>query len=298
MPSLDSLQAFVFAADLGSFSAAARRMRKAQSAVSTAIANLEIDTGLQLFDRSTRSPTLTHEGETLLPYARGVLMGNQELMAKATSMTEDLEDRLCLAVEQGLNLTPVLDSLDRFAAEFPTVSLELLSTGPNDTADLLKAGRADLGVMSEQENYPIGFQFRGVGYTKLVPVCGKDHALAALDRIAYRDLRQHRQLVYCSQSSNQSRQVGVIKSAQIWQADDPETIADLVKRGLGWAELPLPVVRQALAAGQLVRMKYTFQQSDDFEGVDVVWTEKRGLGQAGHWLQAQLLKVPQDIWES
>ena len=46
-----NIEAFVQAAELGSFSAAARRMGKAQSAVSTTIANLEIDAGFELFDR-------------------------------------------------------------------------------------------------------------------------------------------------------------------------------------------------------------------------------------------------------
>ena len=67
MPSPESLKAFVLAAELGSFSAAARRMNKAQSAISTAIANLEIDTDLKLFDRNSRSPTLTPDGQALLP---------------------------------------------------------------------------------------------------------------------------------------------------------------------------------------------------------------------------------------
>ncbi|MEO3960792.1 helix-turn-helix domain-containing protein, partial [Chromobacterium piscinae] len=43
--SVDALSAFVYAADLGSFSAAARRLGKSQSTVSEAIANLEIDLG-------------------------------------------------------------------------------------------------------------------------------------------------------------------------------------------------------------------------------------------------------------
>ncbi|MCS6036963.1 LysR family transcriptional regulator [Klebsiella pneumoniae subsp. pneumoniae] len=46
----------------GSFSAAARRLRKSQSTISTAIANLEADLGVTLFDRATRQPTLTPQG--------------------------------------------------------------------------------------------------------------------------------------------------------------------------------------------------------------------------------------------
>ncbi|VTR34556.1 HTH-type transcriptional activator AllS [Serratia fonticola] len=55
----EALLAFVEAAALGSFSAAARRLRKSQSTISTAIANLEADLGLTLFDRQARQPVLT-----------------------------------------------------------------------------------------------------------------------------------------------------------------------------------------------------------------------------------------------
>lgn len=60
--SLDQLQAFVAAAEAGSFSGAARALRKAQSAVSTQVANLEADLGLELFNRAGRNPVLTPAG--------------------------------------------------------------------------------------------------------------------------------------------------------------------------------------------------------------------------------------------
>ncbi|MGH8463342.1 MAG: helix-turn-helix domain-containing protein, partial [Pseudomonas sp.] len=55
----EALHAFVEAVALGSFSAAARKLRKSQSTVSAAIANLEADLGVSLFDRQSRQPVLT-----------------------------------------------------------------------------------------------------------------------------------------------------------------------------------------------------------------------------------------------
>ncbi|AOW48278.1 hypothetical protein A4R89_01350 [Acetobacter ascendens] len=60
--SLEQLEAFVATADAGSFSAAARRLGRAQSAISTHVANLEVDLGLELFLRTGRTPVLTPEG--------------------------------------------------------------------------------------------------------------------------------------------------------------------------------------------------------------------------------------------
>ena len=65
-PSLEQLKILLAAAESGSFSAAARKLGKAQSVVSSAIANLEIDLGLALFDRSGRYPQLTEAGARMV----------------------------------------------------------------------------------------------------------------------------------------------------------------------------------------------------------------------------------------
>src|ERR1700675_2977098 len=74
---LDQLRTFIAAVDEGSFSAAGRRLRRAQSVVSQTLANLEAQLGVKLFDRSARYPRLTEEGRSLLADARGVA-GNSE----------------------------------------------------------------------------------------------------------------------------------------------------------------------------------------------------------------------------
>ena len=63
--SIDALIVFSEAAAAGSFSAAARKLGRSQSTVSTIIADLEIDVGVTLFDRTTRKPRLTAHGEAL-----------------------------------------------------------------------------------------------------------------------------------------------------------------------------------------------------------------------------------------
>ena len=70
-PTLDQMQILVAVADTGSFSAAGRRLNRAQSVISYSIANLEAQLGLKLFEREgTREPTLTTEGTAMLPDAR------------------------------------------------------------------------------------------------------------------------------------------------------------------------------------------------------------------------------------
>lgn len=297
MLSLESLRAFVYAAEFGSFSAAARKMGKAHSAVSTAIANLEIDCGLTLFDRSSRNPVLTHEGETLLPHARGMLLGSREFLATASSMAEGVETHISLAVEQGISTRPLHEVLRDFVAKYPHVSLNVARPSPGDSARLLREGKTDIGLMAEQEGYPAGFQFRGIGYSKMIPVCAPDHPLARLGQCSYRDMRQHRQILRHQKPAMGTPQQYEKKSLDVWHVEDPGLILDLIQSGLVWGELPMTTVASSIAKGKLVQLSYSFQQNDQLEGIDLVWTEQRTLGVAGQWVRDQLLKLPQKVWQ-
>jgi hypothetical protein len=70
----EALVAFTEAASLGSFSAAARKLRKSQSTVSIAIANFEADIGCPLFDRNGRHPTLNEAGRQVLSHVEAFSM--------------------------------------------------------------------------------------------------------------------------------------------------------------------------------------------------------------------------------
>src|ERR1700690_1448621 len=97
--SLDQLRTFIAAADEGSFSAAGRRLRRAQSVVSQTLANLEGQLGVKLFDRGARFPMLTDQGRALLADARAVA-GNVDLFkARAKSLAGGLEPELSVAVD-------------------------------------------------------------------------------------------------------------------------------------------------------------------------------------------------------
>jgi DNA-binding transcriptional LysR family regulator len=85
-PTLDQLRLFVAIVDAGSFSAAARKLRRAQSAVSYGIGNLEKQLDVRLFERNARAPTLTPAGEALLVAARDVLRRVGELGVRAQGL--------------------------------------------------------------------------------------------------------------------------------------------------------------------------------------------------------------------
>src|SRR5271168_2992520 len=95
-PTLDQLRVFAMVVETGSFSAAARRLHRAQSAVSYAIGNLEGMLGLDLFDRGYRKPSLTEAGRAVLADARRVGRLVDDLRARASGLNAGLEAEIGL----------------------------------------------------------------------------------------------------------------------------------------------------------------------------------------------------------
>src|SRR5260370_33566117 len=88
--SLDQLRTFVAAVDEGSFSAASRKLLRAQSVVSETISKLEEQIGVQLFNRTGRYPKLTSAGSAVLGDARIIIAGVGLLKARAQGMSVGL----------------------------------------------------------------------------------------------------------------------------------------------------------------------------------------------------------------
>src|SRR3954463_3528479 len=91
---LDQLRTFIAAADEGSFSAAGRKLRRAQSVVSHTLANLELQIGFALFERTGRYPALTEAGRAVLEEARHAIDSMEAFKAKARTLAEGLEAEL------------------------------------------------------------------------------------------------------------------------------------------------------------------------------------------------------------
>ena len=85
---LDQMRTFIAAAEEGSFSAAGRKLKRAQSVVSQTLANLESQLGVVLFDRSERYPKLTETGATLLVDARAVVQNMDAFKARRNRCTK------------------------------------------------------------------------------------------------------------------------------------------------------------------------------------------------------------------
>jgi len=282
---LDQLEAFLVVCEQGSFSAAGRRLGRAQSAISQAVASLEDDLGFALFARSGgRQPELTEAGLALREEARAVLRQCQRLQARADGLSAGQEVSLRLAVDEAMPYPPVLDSLEALSGVFPLLEVQLSSAGQGEVARKLLERRADLGLLFHHEQMPAGLERRRLGTIEMVTACGAGHPLAQLGRVDRRQLGDHRQLLMALPDSAYpgSEQV----APAIWRADSFYVMAELLTRGLGWAWLPRHVVQYPAYQGLLCELASDWAPPPLV--VELVSRRDAALGPVAQWLAAQL----------
>lgn len=287
----EQLEAFEAAARSGSFSAAARSLGKAQSTISGLISNLEIDTGLTLFDRSGREPKLTAQGRSLLHDVRSLLNSYSRFEAKSRSLNAGLEESLTIAVdESAIELSSLTRSLESFYTEFGTVAVTLLHASGDGAATLVREGKADIGIVLSQSDYPEDFDFRGVGNCSFVMVAGKDHPLTTLNAVSIQDLHNHLHLRISASNDPASMPENDI-SDRIWYLESYSLFMSMLTAGLGWAFAPLHIARPYIDNGTITVLNTDFQLTPYPYCTDLIWSRRKTLGPAGQKLIDEVSKV-------
>lgn len=290
-PSLEQLKTLLAAVETGSFSAAARKLGKAQSVVSAAIANLEIDLGLELFDRSGRYPVLTEAGARISQEAGILLAQSERLQAIAGELASGIESRLTLAIDDDSHLPWLGPLLEEFATRYPTVELELLFPLMEDLTELLKSGRAQLGISYQKERPEREIVSRILWAVSMPLVVSPSHPLAQRAPLQESDLQGARQLMVTGRREGTERHRFRL-SSRVWWVEGDLGVLELVKLGLGWAAVPDFLLHRPLARGELVILKPDFLPSQEL-ALELQWYRARPLGEAGRWLKEALLaRVP------
>ena len=254
--SLDQLRTFIAAADEGSFSAAGRRLRRAQSVVSQTLANLEGQLGLKLFDRSARFPVLTDHGRALLAGARAVAGGVDLFKARAKSLAGGIEPELSVVVDVTFPGTIFLPAVAAFQEKFPAILLRLDAEGGDAVVEPVLDGRSAVGVMGSRSHAPQQLTREPLLTVRMVTVVSPRHPLTTYGApIPTAVLAEHIQVVHTDRSDlSQAREFGML-SPRVWRVSHHEAKHVFLRAGFGFGCMPLHAVEADLASGALVQIR-------------------------------------------
>jgi DNA-binding transcriptional LysR family regulator len=149
-----ALEMLITVADLGGFTAAADKLGRTQSAVSTRIADLEKDIGQRLLQRGARGVTLTAPGEKLIGHARRWLQQERLMLDDMTGLPATGKVRLGMPDDYvDVFLRPIVA---RFAREHPGVEIEVRCDLSRQIETEFNAGRFDLAIFTRDHLKPTG----------------------------------------------------------------------------------------------------------------------------------------------
>jgi len=285
---LDQMRVLVAVADEGSFSAAARKLGRVQSAVSQSIQTLEATLRLTLFDRSAKTPRLTDAGKALVGDARALIGAAKAIRARAQSMAADAEPELTLAVDSMFPIPLLMESLKALRVAFPHLPATVFTEALGGSEQRLRDGAARLAIYPVPPSGPGDLTIEFMTRVAMWPVVAADHPLAALPGPLRReDLEPHVQLVLTDRTALTQNWIGGIISRHIWRFADLATRLDFLLAGFGWCNMPGHMVSEHVAAGRLKKLR--IGNEEDFT-VPIYVAHERGRapGRAGRWLIADL----------
>src|SRR5712672_710884 len=261
--SLDQLRTLIAAVDEGSFSAASRKLLRAQSVVSETISKLEEQIGVQLFDRAGRYPKLTAAGSAVLGDARSIIAGVDLLKARAKGMSDGLEPELSVVIDVFYPIDAITQVAKEFRQNYPGVALRIYVEALGGAIKPVLDGRCSIGVIGSLPVIPDTLAYERLPGIAFLMVAARDHALSSYrGKIPKAVLGKHTQIVLTDRSELSSgREFGVM-SAATWRL----------------AELPIEDVPPD---GLMLPMS-------------AVWQTKSPPGPAGRWFVDRLKQFPVD----
>ncbi|QND75506.1 LysR family transcriptional regulator [Tardiphaga robiniae] len=290
--SLDQLRTFLAAVEEGSFSAAGRKLGRAQSVVSQTLASLEGQLGVQLFARTGHKPVLTDQGRALIEYARSVAMSIDLFKAKAKGMAEGLEAELAIVVDVMFPIERLTTSIIAYRDMFPDTPLRIYVEALGAVLQPLIDRRCTVGVMGSLPTAPEGMATEPLSREEIAMVASPDHPLARRgEPLTTAMLAEHTQLVLTDRSTlSEGRQFGVM-SSKVWHLADLGAKLAFLRAGLGYGAMPLAMIRADLEAGTLVRLELADIAAPLIIPMLVVYRLDAPPGPAGRWL-IERLKEP------
>jgi DNA-binding transcriptional LysR family regulator len=288
--SLDQLRAFIAAVDEGSFSAGARKLRRAQSAISELVSNLEAQIGVVLFDRSERYPKLTPAGVLLLADARGVVSNVDLLKARAKGISGGLEPELSVVVDVLFPFEDIAESAREFRDRFPRTPLRLYVEALGSAYKPVLDGRCSFGVVGSLPIVPDSMTLERLQGVTRVTVAAPEHPLAKLIGVVPKtELAKHVQLVLTDRSDLTAAHEFGVMSPLTWRLGDLFAKHTLLLKGLGWGGMPLHAVKQDLQEGRLAELSVEdLPEGGPILPMSAAYFTAKPPGPAGRWLIERL----------
>jgi DNA-binding transcriptional LysR family regulator len=279
---LPYLETFSRAAELGSFTAAAKQFRLTQAAVSQRIHALEGMLRVALFRRQGGHVLLTEAGQHLYDYAQQILELHRNARQKLTGQKAPVTGDLLLAASSipGEHLLPELLSV--FRRRYPKIQVRVTVSDSMAVMHQIEHGQVNIGLVGRKSDNP-HLEFQSFAKDKMVLVVSPRHAWRKRKQVSLTQLcgqplilrEAGSGLRHCFEKSmgRVGRSLGDLRIAL--ELGSNESIKEAVLRNMGVAILSTYAVHKELTRGQLHKLEVTDLNCD--REMFIVWDRRRVL---------------------
>ena len=230
------ITAFLTLAHCRHFTLAATRVHMSQSAFSQAISRLEAQVGVRLFDRNTRSVSLTPEGELLFPVAQRVMQDMDAVFRDLRDHAERKKGKVSIAGLPGSSAEWLPRILADFQRLYPGIQVRLHDTHSDGILELVREGKVDFAI-NREIGHEREFDTRLLFYDPHYLVCSPDHPLAGAKSLALKQLAGHEYIHAVHSGSLWQRLYPFLSRVAIRDAGHEiaymSTVAGMVANGMG-----------------------------------------------------------------
>ena len=275
------MRAFVAIGRLRSFTRAAAMLHSTQPALSARIRELEATLDLRLFDRNTRSVSLTQAGEQLLPVVEQVLVDLGSVLERAKAVSTRNTGRVSVAALPSSASGLLPETIARFAKLHPGVTLSLRDALADRILELIRNRDVDFGVTSAAVR-DATLEFLPLGRDRIVAVMRRGHALSRRRGLTLDEIVEH-PLILMDRDSSVRHLVDATYAASgrmpapRFEATFMATAVALVRAGLGVALLPSSAQEVRTARDLAVRIVHAASLERD---IGVLHLRDRSLSPA------------------
>jgi DNA-binding transcriptional LysR family regulator len=277
----ENIELFVKVLDTGSFSAAARALKRVPSAVSMGIANIEAELGLALFERTPRKVIPTSTALALAPQARIISEQLKQLSKHAYELSLGLESVLKIGVVSDVNNKKLLQAIDQLASKYPLLNIEIITAPQDDILHLLYSEQINICLAGSGQNIKMQEHLQLVSLETVVATISTQHVLITQKNhpIYIEDLINIRQIIVASSDLDITDLRPVI-GASYWRTNNLQTAIDMVETGLGWGNFPYSLVKTHIEDGRLIQINFKNTYNQLSVPIYLIWLKDKALPKA------------------
>jgi DNA-binding transcriptional LysR family regulator len=255
---LAQLEIFLSITEEKSFSRAAEKMLRTQPALSIAIKRLEEELGEKLFDRSSKSGTLTEAGKILLSYAQRMINLRDEARESIGELRGMFRGRLTIGANESTSLYVLPKLLLEYRKRHPQIKIEVFRNVSEKIPLELVERNLDFGFLSFDPMHP-SLQSLEIYRDELALIVPPKHRLAGKKQISVKELGEEQFVAHNVKTPARTRIFELFAQHRTplnicIELATLETIKAFVALNAGIAILPRLAVKEELASGKLVEV--------------------------------------------